>query len=61
MVGPRPLAVRFVLMFLGFFCFFVWGLLVFFSHHLGRVFPFPSTVTWALRPHGVRARGKKLL
>ena len=39
---------------------FVWflGLLVFFSsHHV--VFPSPSMMTWALRPHGVRTRGKK--
>ena len=34
------------------------GLLVFFSpHHV--VFPSLSMMTWALRPHGVRARGKK--
>ena len=34
------------------------GLLVFFSpHHV--VFPSPSMMTWALRPHGVRTRGKK--
>ena len=33
------------------------GLLVFFSpHHV--VFPSPSMMTWALRPHGVRTRGK---
>ena len=38
------------------FCL-VLGLLVFFSpHHV--VFPFPSMMTWALRPHGVRTRGK---
>ena len=34
------------------------GLLVFFSpHHV--VFPSPSMMTWALRPHGVRTREKK--
>ena len=34
------------------------GLLVFFSpHHV--VFPSLSMMTWALRPHGVRTRGKK--
>ena len=33
-------------------------LLVFSSRHL-RVFPLPSMMTWALRPHGVRTRGKK--
>ena len=38
----------------------VLGLLVFFSpHHV--VFPSPSMMTWALRPHGVRTRGKKSL
>ena len=57
MVGSRPLAVRFVLLFWG-WLFVFGGLLVFFSHHL-RVFPFPSMMTWALRPHGVRTRGKK--
>ena len=41
----------------GGFCL-VLGLLVFFSpHHV--VFPSPSMMTWALRPHGVRTRGKK--
>ena len=36
------------------------GLLVFFSpHHV--VFPSPSMMTWALRPHGVRTRGKKMM
>ena len=43
--------------FLFVFCL-VLGLLVFFSpHHV--VFPSPSMMTWALRPHGVRTRGKK--
>ena len=53
------LLVVFVLGFLfGWFLFAFWGLLVFFSpHHV--VFPFPSMMTWALRPHGVRTRGKK--
>ena len=35
-----------------------WGCLCSFPpHHV--VFPFPSMMTWALRPHGVRTRGKK--
>ena len=35
------------------------GLLVFFSpHHV--VFPSSSMMIWALRPHGVRTRGKKI-
>ena len=43
----------------GGFCL-VLGLLVFFSpHHV--VFPSLSMMTWALRPHGVRTRGKKVL
>ena len=34
-----------------------WGCLCSFPpHHV--VFPSPSMMTWALRPHGVRARGK---
>ena len=38
---------------------FGFGLLVFFSpHHF--VFPSPSMMTWALRPHGIRTRGKKI-
>ena len=55
----RPLA--FVVLVVGFgFCLvflFGLGLLVFFSPHL-VVFPSPSMMTWALRPHGVRTRGK---
>ena len=36
------------------------GLLLFFSpHHF--VFPSLSMMTWALRPHGVRTRGKKIM
>ena len=40
--------------------FFVWfGVcLCSFPHH-HFAFPFPSMMTWALRPHGVRTRGKK--
>ena len=34
------------------------GFLCSFPHH-HVVFPFLSTMTWALRPHGVRTRGKK--
>ena len=40
----------------GFLVVFV--LLVFFSPSSRRV-SFPSMMTWALRPHGVRTRGKK--
>ena len=44
------------LVFVWCFCL-VLGLLLFFSpHHV--VFPSPSMMTWALRPHGVRTRGK---
>ena len=32
--------------------------MLFSPHHV--VFPSPSMMTWALRPHGVRTRGKKL-
>ena len=54
-IGLWPLAV-FGFLLVG--CCLVLGLLVFFSpHHV--VFPFPSMMTWALRPHGVRTRGKK--
>ena len=58
----RPLAFGGVLVFGSGFClvflFGFLGLLVFFSsHHV--VFPSPSMMTWALRPHGVRTRGKK--
>ena len=57
----RPLAFGgvFVLVLVFVWCFcLVLGLLVFFSpHHV--VLPSPSMMTWALRPHGVRTRGKK--
>ena len=57
----RPLAFGGVLVLGSGFCLcfcLVLGLLVFFSpHHV--VFPSPSMMTWALRPHGVRTRGKK--
>ena len=61
MRGNRPLALGGVLVF---GCVFVWWVLfgfgvarVLFPHHV--VFPSPSMMTWALRPHGVRTRGKK--
>ena len=57
----RPLAFGGVLVLGCGFCLvvcLVLGLLVFFSpHHF--VLPSPSMMTWALRPHGVRTRGKK--
>ena len=46
-----------VFVLVGFGCLL--GLLVFFFPHHHVVFPFLSMMTWALRPHGVRARGKK--
>ena len=63
MRGNRPLALGGVLV--SWFLFFVWWAFVWFwgclcsfpPHHV--VFPFPSMMTWALRPHGVRARGKR--
>ena len=58
MRGSRPLA--FVVVWgsclVGFVCFGVACVLS--PHHV--VFPFPSMMTWALRPHGVRTRGKKI-
>ena len=64
MRGNRPLALGGVLV--SWFWFFVWWAFVWFwgclcsfpPHHV--VFPSPSMMTWALRPHGVRTRGKKL-
>ena len=63
MRGNRPLALGGVLV--SWFWLFVWWAFVWFwgclcsfpPHHV--VFPSPSMMTWALRPHGVRTRGKK--
>ena len=41
------------------FCLFLGRLCSFPPHHV--VFPSLSMMIWALRPHGVRARGKKFL
>ena len=58
MRGNRPLAVVFFWVFGVCFGLVVLGCLCSFPpHHV--VFPSPSMMTWALRPHGVRTRGKK--
>ena len=51
-MGNPPLALGVALF------WFVWVCLCSIPHHL-VVFPFLSMMTWALRPHGVRTRGKK--
>ena len=62
MRGNRPLAVVaswllvFVLVWWVLFGFGV-ACVLFPPHQV--VFPSPSMMTWALRPHGVRTRGKK--
>ena len=45
--------------FLGFVCCFGVGVFVLFPPSICSV-SYPSTMTWAHRPHGVRTRGKKV-
>ena len=58
--GLWPLVVFLFLVLVFVWCFcLVLGLLVFFFPLIMLCFPSPSMMIWALRPHGVRTRGKK--